>query len=424
MDVAVIDLGFGDAGKGTVVDWLSRRHPGCTVVRSNGGCQAYHCVVEPGGRFHGFSQFGSGTFAGARTHLSRFMLVQPMSMMVEAKRLAAIGETDIFARVTIDPGALITTPYHRAVNRLLEIKRGGHRHGSCGQGIGVTAEYALLFPSLSLRGRDLADVDLTTAKLDELRRWCWRKIGGEAKWEGVPLSNAARTELDLLHREPKQLAGDYRTWAQMIDWRHDDDLLPHLEHVIYEGAQGVLIDENAGFQPHTTWSRCTDINARTIAVMCGRDEPYVLGLTRSYATRHGAGPFPTEGSVDLVGAEMHNGTDPWQGGWRTGALDAVALSYAISQCELVDGLGMTHLDTWPRSDAQPVCHSYRLPDGTSTGKLDPLMIEEYTPEYVTLSCGSHLGYASQIAEHLGLPLALTSSGPTHEDKRWMDERWS
>ena len=146
--IIVVDLGYGDAGKGTVADWLCSPASGrqiSTVIRFNGGAQAAHNVVTADGRHHTFAQFGSGSFTpGVRTHLSRFVLVDPLALAAEAAHLAAAGVGDALDRLTIDRDALLTTPYHRAANRAREIARGPGRHCSCGMGIGETARYVSL----------------------------------------------------------------------------------------------------------------------------------------------------------------------------------------------------------------------------------------------------------------------------------------
>src|SRR5215213_5251193 len=135
-----VDLGFGDAGKGSIVDFLTHEHAAHTVVRYNGGAQAAHRVVTAGAnpREHVFAHFGSGTLAGAATHLSRFMLLDPLAMLAEEQHLRELGVDDAFERTTIDEQALVLTPFQRAVNRLRELARGDARHGSCGMGIGET----------------------------------------------------------------------------------------------------------------------------------------------------------------------------------------------------------------------------------------------------------------------------------------------
>ena len=106
--ILTVDLGFGDAGKGSIVDFLTREYRAHTVVRYNGGAQAGHRVVTPAGAEHVFAQFGSGTLAGAATHLSRFMLVEPLAMRAEADHLHRLG-VDAFDRTTIDARARVIT---------------------------------------------------------------------------------------------------------------------------------------------------------------------------------------------------------------------------------------------------------------------------------------------------------------------------
>src|SRR5271169_2634863 len=110
----VVDLAFGDSGKGTITDYLAARHNADLVVRFNGGPQAGHNVVLPDGRHHTFAQFGSGSFLpGLRTLLSRFMLIEPYAMLNEAAHLASLGCTDILSRTIIDERCIVITPLHQ-----------------------------------------------------------------------------------------------------------------------------------------------------------------------------------------------------------------------------------------------------------------------------------------------------------------------
>ena len=137
--ILITDLGFGDAGKGGLVDHLTRVTGAHTVVRYNGGAQAGHNVITPDGRHHTFAQFGSGSLVpGTRTYVSRFMLLDPLAMLAEERALQGLGVRDALARTAIDRRALITTPFHVAANRIKEVARGDARHGSCGMGIGET----------------------------------------------------------------------------------------------------------------------------------------------------------------------------------------------------------------------------------------------------------------------------------------------
>src|SRR5262249_9143254 len=153
-------LGFGDEGKGSVVDFLCsprRPDPARAVIRFNGGAQAAHNVLTADGRQHTFAQFGAGRFIpGVRTHLARLRRADPLGLGAEAGCLASARVPDALARLTVDRDAPLVTPYHRAANRARETARGRDRHGSCGMGIGETVRYALAWPGDAPRVADCA----------------------------------------------------------------------------------------------------------------------------------------------------------------------------------------------------------------------------------------------------------------------------
>ncbi len=120
--IIVADLTYGDAGKGSVVDFLTREKNAKTVVLYTGGAQAAHNVVDSLGRHHTFAQFGSGSLVpGTKTHISRFKLVNPLSMLKEARHLEDIGVNGLLKNTSIERQTLITTPFHQATNRIKEI---------------------------------------------------------------------------------------------------------------------------------------------------------------------------------------------------------------------------------------------------------------------------------------------------------------
>jgi adenylosuccinate synthase len=418
--VIVVDLGYGDAGKGTVVDWLCSPRGGGpvrTVVRFNGGAQAGHNVVTADGRHHTFAQFGSGTFyPGVRTHLSRFMLVDPLALAAEAGHLAALGVPDALARLTVDRDALLTTPYHRAANQARELARGSGRHGSCGMGIGETARYALSYPDEAPRAGDCAAPRVLARKLALLRDWLAAELGelGVAAGAGGPAGGVAGVA---------DLCAAYQAFAAAVPLTGSGYLAGVLRQgrVVFEGAQGVLLDEWRGFHPYTTWSTTTFGNAETLLAEAGQTAVR-LGVVRSYLTRHGPGPFVTEDPT-MERPEPDNRRGRWQGVFRTGHFDAVALRYAVEVAGGVDALALTHLDA---VTGQPVrlCHRY-LVDGQPVARLVPgperdlayqarltAMLLGARPEY-TEPGGDWPGLVGQL---LGAPVALVSRGPTAADK--------
>lgn len=406
----VVDLGFGDAGKGSVVDWLSRLHPGAVNIRFNGGPQAAHNVVTVDGRHHTFAQFGSGTFErSTTTYLSEFMMVDPLNMGTEADVLAHVGVDDAFERTTIHADARIVTPYHRAMNRLRELARGDQAHGSCGLGIGECASDAILNPLLILKAghlrRSSGDV---SDFLESVRQRFVRELMLLPEEPSGPVADRERAVLmtDVEARR-HALSVAYIKFGQRVtispEYPTRDSTL------IFEGAQGVLLDEKHGFHPHTTWSDCTFNNMETLLARIGWTGPVErYGITRTYMTRHGAGPFPTESEIRIP--EPHNVSVGWQGSWRQGWFDGPLIRYALSVAP-VDGLIVTHQDSIRRR-GQPVCTGYTSPD-QDPSPFDPQNIWKYTP---VLEHVGYNGYCQRLADLVGVPLTAVSYGPTADDK--------
>ncbi len=421
----VVDLGYGDCGKGTVTDHYVRTTGADLVVRFNGGAQAGHTVVTTDGRTHTFSQFGAGSFVpGVRTYLSRFMVVHPGGLLHEAEVLAGLGVERPLDRLILDHQARLITPFHQAANRLREVLRGEARHGSCGLGIGETMQDDLDHPGEVVRAGDLSRPELLRSKLT---RWQQRK------WEAF---SAHRRELRAHPQGRAELA--VLESAEIIErWIAQAALLaervshaPELSHltgsVVFEGAQGVLLDEWRGFHPHTTWSTCTFDNA--LAMLQGWDgEVTKVGVLRSYATRHGAGPFPTE-TEELDFSEPHNHLGPWQGAFRQGWLDAVTARYAVSACGGVDGLVLTHLDRVPKGGRWKLATSYEGIDAPfyrdGALALGPFAALDYQSELTQAVFGAKPGYEEVIRDELAprleqlleAPILLKSWGPTANDK--------
>lgn len=345
----VVDLGFGDSGKGTVTDHLARDRRAHTVVRFNGGAQARHNVVAPDGRHHAFSQFGSATFVpGVATHLTRHMVLNPLAMLVEDRYLRERGVDDAFARTTVSAEALVISPFQRAANRLRELARSDGRHGSCGMGIGETVSDSLTLGRSVLRAGDLLDAGALTRKL----RWLQSHKRAQmaevlVRCRGIP---AAAEEIAWLEKPlpERYLAGlsEFAARARIVEDGHLAVILARPGAVVFEGSQGVLLDEWRGFHPYTTWSTCTFENALGLLAehaYDGRVER--LGVVRAYMTRHGPGPFVTEDAgLTARIPDPHNVMDDWQRGFRVGWFDAVAVRYAIAACGGVDALAVTCLD--------------------------------------------------------------------------------
>ncbi|MCA9790367.1 MAG: adenylosuccinate synthetase [Candidatus Eremiobacteraeota bacterium] len=420
--IIVADLGFGDSGKGTVTDALVRRLGAGLVVRYNGGAQAGHTVVLEDGRFHTFSQLGAGSFvAGVRTYLSRFMVVHPSGLLEEARVLAGKGVSDALERVSIDPRARLITPFHQAANRLREVLRGEDRHGSCGLGVGETMHHSLEHPDEAVVAADLAHPEGLRKKLCRIQQRYWQEFSGQRRQlVSHPLGAA---EVAVL--ESARAAAGFLELAARLTSRVES-VVPE-GTVILEGAQGVLLDEWRGFHPHTTWSTCTFANGLELVREWG-GQSFRLGVVRSYATRHGAGPFPTE-DQGLAWPEPHNRWGPWQEGFRLGWLDAMLLGYAVDACGGLDGLAVTHLDR-----VGPGCKlglgyrglaaEFMRGDRLKLGRFTDLDYQErlgralgaVEPVYASVADAPSL--CAALAELVDAPVCLASYGPTPADKRF------
>lgn len=423
-DVIVIGLGFGDEGKGATVDWLCAQGGVGSVVRFNGGAQAAHNVIVDG-RHHTFRQFGSGTLAGAPTYLAAGMLVEPIALAAEAEGLLRLGVVNPLAGVTVHPDALLTTPIHVAANRTREDARGAGRHGSCGLGIGETTWYDLATKAGVNAGQALENfcspadaTDLAVRVGDCLDdRVLTRKLDALAAFYRPLLDNG-------MHGHPAvdQLVEVYREFAGAVRIVDNAHLAAIEGRLIFEGAQGVLLDERRGLHPFTTWSRTTPTNAMGIGQTLGR-RAAVLGVTRTYQTRHGAGPFASEdATLAPRRPELHNETGAYQGDWRVGQLDPIALRYAAQACGRVDGLSLTHLDTV--TDARYVTgYRYaghrveRLPIGTDLRHQRRLTGVVAGSEVTLATLPTEPGAVTEtIAGLLGVPVVLTSDGADRKNR--------
>ena len=420
--IIVVDLGYGDAGKGTTVDWLCAsapvHRPVAAVVRFNGGAQAAHNVITPDGRHHTFAQFGSGTLHGTPTYLSRFMMVEPLALIAEAEHLAALGVARPLSLLAIDREALLTTPYHRALNRAAEHARGTGRHGSCGIGIGQTASYALDHSGDAPRVGDCQTPSRMARKLRVLHDHAAARIQA---WGGSP-SDLPPVEICV------EAYGAFANSVRTVDESHLRTLI-RTGPVVFEGAQGVLLDEWHGFHPYTTWSMCAFDNAETLLAGAGSAGCALrLGVVRTYTTRHGPGPMVTEDAT-LTAAlpEPHNLHGAWQGAFRAGHFDAVAHRYAIRAAGGIDALAVTHLDATTRHRLG-YCDTYQDEHGSLTEI--PLIAghdldrrRRLTDRLLHATAKTAQGPADAdewpplIADALGAPVLITSNGPNRRDKR-------
>lgn len=332
-------MAFGDESKGSSTDALCRNLPVDLIVRYNGGCQCGHNVITPEGNHHCFSQFGSGMLANnkVKTHLSRYMLVEPFSMMKEAEALGKLTD-NVWERTTVDGSAVIVTSFHRHLNRLREQVRGASAHGSCGRGIGVAREMSLKYGDQVLLAKDFLKPIDTVNKL-----YVNTEIMIPEIFELEDKLNIAHSINAGLWEQCRHMARGYLTFPVTIV-----DGLEPAETMVFEGAQGVLLDEKHGTAPHNTWTNTTFENADTLLDEVGCSDRFRIGCFRTYFTRHGAGPFPTEDeSLKEFLPETHNGDTGFQGSFRVGQFDWEKAFIANRIVGGIDGIALSHMDCLP-----------------------------------------------------------------------------
>ena len=432
---ALVGLGFGDCGKGLYTDALCRRWPVHTVVRYNGGAQAGHNVVLPDGRHHTYSQFGAGSFVdGVHTLLSAPVVVHPTALRVEEAALRRAGVSETWSRLLIDERCRITTPFHQAAGRLRELRRGSRPHGTCGAGVGETVRHALAHPDETLHYADLLDPARALDRLHAIR------IRLAAEFDTASADGDPRAEPEARALADETLAARWlaaaREVAALAPPMPREGVAQRLRRdgtLLFEGAQGMLLDESHGLHPHTTWSDVTPSAADAVLRDAGLDARVArYGVLRTYLTRHGAGPLPThDPALDAALPEPHNTSDGWQGAFRRGHPDAVLLRHAATAAGPLDGLLLSHLDALARPGvALRWCEGYEI-DGNSMSRTDRLpagapgdlthqaaltaLLQRAQPRYAASPMRDERMLLDRIEEACGAHVRCVSRGPTHRN---------
>lgn len=321
----VVGLGFGDEGKGKVTNYCSKVYPTSLVVRYNGGHQAGHTVVE-GGVKHVFSSFGSGTLNGSPTFISKYCTLYPSAMLWEYKDLLGMGVKPV---LYVDPLAMVTTPFDVNENRQEEVI---NAHGSCGAGFGKTIErHETLNDSYRIFAKDLYYDWVLKQKLEMLSQ----RHGKHSNIDLTKFLDACKACKDIIKLLPFS------------------SVVYPFDNLIFEGAQGIMLDREHGIFPHVTRSSTTCKNALSLLSEINyKDLVHIKYLTRCYQTRHGNGPLYGEDfKFELKNNENEtNVTNPWQGEFRKAPLCLDLIDYAIKSdtsyhtLDTTKIIFMSHLD--------------------------------------------------------------------------------
>lgn len=310
----VLGSQFGDEGKGHVVSYLVSKSEHPLVVRFNGGHQAGHTVVMADGKRHVFSHFGSGTLQGAPTFWSRFCTVSPGALVSEWNELHRLGVTP---KIYIDSLCPVTTPYDIYYNQIQNSKT---NHGSVGVGFGATIERHEKY--FKLYAGDLQHPSVLKGKLQNIYHYYKDKLGVSF----IPDFRYVFTDT----------VDEFMSLPEEIEICESNYLNPiGFDHIIFEGAQGILLDMDFGFFPNVTRSNTTSKNAmQLIKENWLMPVPEIFYVTRSYQTRHGNGYMTNEAEgIELKNNEHETNIDfGFQGKFRKSKLDIDLLKYAL-ECD-------------------------------------------------------------------------------------------
>ena len=424
-NVVVVGTQWGDEGKGKVVDWLTDHAQG--VVRFQGGHNAGHTLVI-NGRKTALQLIPSGVMReGVACYIGNGVVVDPVHLLSEIQRLESIG-VEVRSRLFISESCPLILPFHVEVDRAREALRessGSGKIGTTGKGIGPAYEDKVA--RRALRIQDLKHPQRFAQRLQDLlalHNLALSGYLGSKALEFQPIYDEAM-------RVAEQLSPMFADVGYALHQSHSRG-----DKLLFEGAQGTLLDIDHGTYPYVTSSNCVAGNAAAGAGVGPQMLHYRLGITKAYTTRVGGGPFPTELPIDAQGTVgYHLSTVGQERGTVTGRarrcgwLDAPALKRAMI-INGISGLCITKLDVLDGLQEVRVCTGYRL-DGRAVDilPLDADDIARCEPVYETFEgwAESSAGlrqwdelpakarhYLERVQEMIGVPIAMVSTGPDRD----------
>jgi adenylosuccinate synthase len=415
--VVVVGAQWGDEGKGKIVDWLGHRAD--VVVRFQGGHNAGHTLVV-GDTTYRLALLPSGLVQGKLSIIGNGVVVDPWALAEEIENLRGQGVEITPERLVLADNCCLILPLHRDLDIAREAVAAA-KIGTTGRGIGPAYEDKV--GRRALRVGDLTDPDALDWKIDRL-------LAHHAPLrKGLDLPEAKMSDLKkaILKIAPKVLPYARPAWRVLEAARRDS------KKILFEGAQGALLDVDHGTYPFVTSSNTVAGQAAAGAGLGPRAISYVLGLAKAYTTRVGEGPFPTElhdeigARLGKVGNEFGTNTRrPRRCGW----FDAVLVRQSVALSG-IDGIALTKLDVLDNFTEVKICIGYRL-DGRELDYLPSAAKEQAAvePIYETLPGWSEstkgvrtsrdlpanaIKYIRRIEELIGCPAAIVSTSPERDD---------
>ena len=419
-NVVVVGSQWGDEGKGKIVDWLSAQAD--IVVRFQGGHNAGHTLVIEGVTYK-LSLLPSGVVRpGKLSIIGNGVVLDPHALLEELERLAGQGVVVGPEALRIAENTTLILSLHRDLDKAREQSNVVMRIGTTGRGIGPAYEDKV--GRRAIRLGDLADLPTLNGKIERLIHH------HNALRRGFGLAEVSSQDLydELAGVAPKLLPFMDTVWALLDDKRREG------KRILFEGAQGALLDIDHGTYPFVTSSNTVAAQA---AIGCGLGPGaigYVLGICKAYTTRVGLGPFPTDQMDNAIGKTLGErgaefGTVTGRAR-RCGWFDAVLVRQTVRTCG-IDGLALTKLDILDGFDEVKVCVSYRLDgreiDYLPAGEQAQARVE---PVYETIEGWKQptararswaqlpaqaIKYVRRVEELVGCPVTLLSTSPERED---------
>ncbi len=418
-NVAVVGAQWGDEGKGKIVDWLSNRAD--VVVRFQGGHNAGHTLVV-GNVTYKLSLLPSGVVQGKLSVIGNGVVVDPWALLDEIARIEKQGIKITPEVLALADNATLILPLHRDLDSAREAAAGENRIGTTGRGIGPAYEDKV--GRRAIRVADLADLPALGGKIDRL----------------LSHHNALRRGFDLPEAGPEDLLAALGEVAPKIlpfarpVWRDLHQAVKDRKKILFEGAQGALLDVDHGTYPFVTSSNTVAGQAAAGAGVGPRSVGYVLGIVKAYTTRVGGGPFPTELTDEIgkrLGERGHEFGTVTGRPRRCGWFDAVLVRQTVA-IEGMDGIALTKLDVLDGMETLGICIGYKLPGGRTVDYLPAGMADQAGAEpiyefldgwsestrgarsWVDLP-GNAVKYVRRIEELIGAPVAMLSTSPERED---------
>ena len=418
-NVAVVGAQWGDEGKGKIVDWLSERAD--VVVRFQGGHNAGHTLVIDGVTYK-LSLLPSGIVRKAKLSvIGNGVVIDPWALAAEIDKLTAQGVVINRDNLRIAENATLILPLHRDLDQIREAAAGDGKIGTTGRGIGPAYEDKV--GRRAIRVNDLADPSTLGAKIERLLS----HHNPLRRGLGQPEVSAASIMDELMSIAPRVLEYSDAVWSLLDGMKREG------KRILFEGAQGVLLDIDHGTYPFVTSSNTVSGQAATGSGMGPGSVGFVLRIAKAYTTRVGSGPFPTEQDNEIGeyigtrGREFGTVTGRKR---RCGWFDAVLVRQAI-KVSGVTGIALTKLDILDGLKEIKVCVGYMLDgariDRLPAGQGDQTRVEpiyETIPGWEGSTAGARswaalpaqaVKYVRYLEELIECPITLLSTSPERED---------